>query len=65
MSIFEGYLYLFESSDQTNNGSEISDPDALICKCRKKSKLLKAVTSPHMYIYAEKLRGDHCVKIVK
>jgi hypothetical protein len=26
---------LFGSSDQTNNGSEISDPDYVNCKCRK------------------------------
>jgi hypothetical protein len=26
-------FYLFGSSDQTNNGSEISDPDAVNCKC--------------------------------
>jgi hypothetical protein len=29
------HFYLFGSSDQTNNGSEISDPDVLICKYRK------------------------------
>jgi hypothetical protein len=28
-------FYLFGSSDQTNNGSEISDPNVLICKYRK------------------------------
>jgi hypothetical protein len=58
-------FYLFGSSDQTNNGSEISDPNVLICKIRKKSKLLEAVTSLYKYTYAEKLRVDHCVKIVK
>jgi hypothetical protein len=26
------HFYLFGSSDQTKNGSEISDPDVLICK---------------------------------
>jgi hypothetical protein len=29
-SVFHSF-YLLGSSDQTNNGSEISDPDVLIC----------------------------------
>jgi hypothetical protein len=29
------HFYLFGSSDQTNNGSEISESDAVKCKCRK------------------------------
>jgi hypothetical protein len=28
------HFYLFGSSDQTNNGSETSDPDAVNCKIR-------------------------------
>jgi hypothetical protein len=28
-------FYLFGSSDQTNNGSEISESNAVNCKCRK------------------------------
>jgi hypothetical protein len=46
-------------------GSEILDPDMLICKIRKKSELLEAVTFLYKYTNAEKLWGDHCVKIVK
>jgi hypothetical protein len=29
------HFYLFGSSDQTNNGIEISDSNAVNCKCRK------------------------------
>jgi hypothetical protein len=29
------------------------------------SPLFEAITSLHMYINGEKLRGDYCVKIVK
>jgi hypothetical protein len=29
------HFYLFGSSDQTNNGSEISESNAANCKCRK------------------------------
>jgi hypothetical protein len=52
---------LFVSSDQTNNGSEISDPDMLICKNQKESKLFDAVSSFYKNTNAEKLREYYCV----
>jgi hypothetical protein len=61
----KGCFYLFGSSDQTNNGSEISDPDAVNCKCRKVVRFFEAVTSFYMYTNAEKFTEDHCVKMLK
>jgi hypothetical protein len=47
----------FGRQTKQNNGSEISDPYVLICKCQKLSKFLEAVTSLHIYINAEKIKG--------
>jgi hypothetical protein len=33
--IYSPFYYLFGSSDQTNDGSEISDSNAVNCNCRK------------------------------
>jgi hypothetical protein len=58
-------FYLFGSSDQTNNGSEISDPDAVYCKCRKYSAFLKRLLPFICTNIYQQFRGDHCVKMVK
>jgi hypothetical protein len=56
-------FHLFGSSDQTNNGSGISDPSCLQNPKVVHHEILEAVTSLYKYTNAEKLRGDHCVKI--